>query len=88
MTLTNEAFDEFTDSVRKKYNVPEIENYKHLDYKQRNRIFYEILKNHKVCVIPSPKIESYDRMPHFAIIESNLSVIKRGGRSKKGKGKE
>lgn len=48
-----------------------------LSYKERNKMFYEVLKHYKICVIPSSKVESYDRLPHFQIIESNLNLIRR-----------
>lgn len=48
-----------------------------MDHRQRNKLFYEVIKHHKICVIPSNNIESFDKMPRFQIIENNLNVLKR-----------
>jgi hypothetical protein len=39
-------------------------------------MFYEVIKNFKICVVPSQKVESLDQLPHFMIIENNLKLIK------------
>jgi hypothetical protein len=47
-----------------------------MDYKDRNNIFYDVIRHFKICVVPSNKVESYDKLPHFMIIENNLKLIK------------
>ena len=68
--------EEFNEQVRKKYNIPDTDTYCNMNYKERNQMFYEVIKHFKICVVPSQKVESYDHMPHFMIIEDNLKVIK------------
>jgi hypothetical protein len=63
--MSKELFDDFTDDVRKKYNVPDTDSYMKLDHKDRNKMFYEVIKHHKICVIPSNNVESLDKMPRF-----------------------
>ena len=58
-------FEEFTEDVRRKYNVPDAESYQKLDHRERNKMFYEVIKHHKICVIPSSNLESFDKMPRF-----------------------
>lgn len=41
-----------------------------MDYKERNRRLYEMLKKYQICVIP--EIENIDNMPFFSIIETSL----------------
>lgn len=48
-----------------------------LNYKERNKQLYDILRHYKVCVVPSSRIESFDHLPHFMIIETSLRDIKR-----------
>ena len=40
-------------------------------------MLYDALKNYKICVVPSQKIESFDKLPHFMIIETSLRDIKK-----------
>lgn len=75
--LSNELFEEFSEDVRRKYNVPDPEGFMKLDYRERNKMFYEVIKHHKICVIPSNTLESFDKMPRFQIIENNLNDLKR-----------
>jgi hypothetical protein len=53
-----------------------MESYLNMDYRERNNMFYEVIKHFKICVVPSQKIESFDHLPHFMIIEDNLKLIK------------
>jgi hypothetical protein len=75
--MSNELFEEFSEDVRQKYNVPDIESYMSLNHKERNKMFYEVIKHHKICVIPSNTVESLDKMPRFQIIENNLNLQRR-----------
>ena len=59
-----------------KYNIPDMESYLNMDYRERNNMFYEVIKHFKICVVPSQKNESFDHLPHFMIIEDNLKLIK------------
>lgn len=72
-----ELAEEFTEYVRKKYNLPSMDEFMQLNYKERNKQLYDVLKNYKICVVPSAKIESFDKLPHFMIIETSLRDIKR-----------
>ena len=65
LILSNELFEEFSEDVRQKYNVPDTESYMKLNHKERNKMFYEVIKHHKICVIPSNTVESLDKMPRF-----------------------
>ena len=75
--MSNELFEEFSEDVRQKYNVPDIESYMSLNHKERNKMIYEVIKHHKICVIPSNTVESLDKMPRFQIIENNLNLQRR-----------
>lgn len=77
--------DEFTELVRRKYHLLSDEEYMELGYKEKNKMLYDVLKHYKICVVPSQRIESYDRMPHFMIIETNLRDIKRMPVQRKGR---
>ena len=41
-----------------------------MDYKQRNRKLYDMIKQYQICVIPD--VENYDKLPNFTIIETCL----------------
>jgi hypothetical protein len=68
--------EEFNETVKKKYQLIDSERFMQLDFRERNKIFYKILSHNKVCVVPSQRIESSDKLPHFSIIESNLNDLK------------
>lgn len=69
--------DEFNDLVRQKYQLGTVDELLKLSYKERNKQLYDILRHYKVCVVPSSKIESFDHLPQFTIIETSLRDIKR-----------
>lgn len=69
--------EEFNEIVRKKYKLLDQKQYMELDYKERNKQLYDVLTHYKICVVPSEKIESFDKLPHFMIIESNLRDLKK-----------
>jgi hypothetical protein len=84
---SQDLLDEFNELVKQKYKLPELEEFMQMDYKERNQQLYELLKHFRICVIPSSKIESFDHLPHFQIIETSLRDIKRmpgKGRKKDG----
>lgn len=75
--------------VRKKYNVMGTDTFMELGHKERNKMFYDIVSQYKVCVVPHEKMQSFDKLPHFAIIEANLADIKKlSKRKKNGRTKE
>lgn len=61
----------------------EAEDLEKMNYKERNMLMYDMLKYYRICVIPSNKIESLDKLPHFFIIETSLKDIKRQASKKK-----
>ena len=75
-SMSSDLTEEFNEQVRRKYNIPDMESYLNMDYRERNNMFYEVIKHFKICVVPSQKIESFDHLPHFMIIEDNLKLIK------------
>ena len=45
---------------------------KDIEYHQRNKELYKILKRIGVCVIPDPRIKTADHLPYFAIIQDDI----------------
>eukprot|EP00347_Sterkiella_histriomuscorum_P018517 403345208 len=61
--------EDFEVMVRKKYKLDD-QSLVGMDYKERNRRLYEMLKKYQICVIP--EIENIDNLPVFSIIETSL----------------
>jgi hypothetical protein len=51
--MSTELTEEFNELVRRKYNIPDLDHYQNMDYKERNNMFYEVIKHFKICVVPS-----------------------------------
>ena len=47
-----------------------------------------MLKQYQICVVPDVKIQNYDRLPHFSIIETTLKDMRNKNKSKKNKQEE
>ena len=45
---------------------------KDIEYNQRNKELYKVLKRIGVCVIPDPRIKTADHLPYFAIIQDDI----------------
>lgn len=82
---SQDLFDEFNELVKTKYQLPDKEEFLKLDYKERNKRLYDVLKHYRICVVPGQKVESYDHLPHFMIIETSLRDIKRMPKGRRGK---
>jgi hypothetical protein len=55
--------------VKRKYRIDH-EAFMKMDYRERNKKLYEMLKQYQICVIPD--VENYDNLPSFSIIETSL----------------
>lgn len=67
---------------------------KDIEYHQRNKELYKILRKIGVCVIPDPRIKTADHLPYFSIIQDDIREKnqnskrgERGNRSEKKKRK-
>ena len=45
---------------------------KDIEYHQRNKELYKILRKIGICVIPDPRIKTADHLPYFAIIQDDI----------------
>ena len=45
---------------------------KDVQYHQRNKELYKILRKIGVCVIPDPRIRAADYLPYFSIIQDDI----------------
>lgn len=84
-----ELVDQFNHLIKSQYHIPEVEDLEKMNFRERNQQLYDVLKHYRICVVPSQKIESFDHLPHFQIIESSLRDIKRmpNDKGRKGDGK-
>jgi len=48
---------------------------KDIEYHQRNKELYKILKKIGVCVIPDPRIKTADHLPYFSIIQDDIREV-------------
>lgn len=66
--------------VKRKYKLDE-QSFMTMDYKERNKKLYEMLKQYQICVIP--EIDNIDKLPFFSIIETSLKDTTKKSKLKK-----
>ena len=64
-----EGLDDENNSIGTDYSDDDM---KDIEYHQRNKELYKILKRIGVCVIPDPRIKTADHLPYFAIIQDDI----------------
>lgn len=70
MQLQKQEEEEFEELVRRKYKLDEDKELCEMDYRERNKRLYDMLKRYQICVIPD--VENLDTLPTFSIIETSL----------------
>lgn len=76
--------DDDNNSIGTDYSDDDV---KDLEYRQRNKELYKILRKIGVCVIPDPRIKTADNMPYFAIIQDDIREKNQSSKSPDKKGK-